>query len=379
VVSKMRVAIVAPEQIPVPPLLGGSVEICIYAIAKRLADRHVVTVISRKHPKYQSVSQEGNLTIRRVQGKSYLEAVLRELRTRPFDLIQVDNRPKFAAVIKDQLPHIPVSLYLHSLTYVPSSARPEEGNRILSKPDILIANSISLKQELVRRCPLLYPKIEKVALGADLSRFRQPSFHEQREIRKVYGLESTYNVLFVGRLIPRKGIPVFLQAIRLARQVIPDLHAVIIGGALKSGYQSFLRKLAAQLCVPATFLGVKPHRELHRLYWLGDCLICPSQEHEAFGLVNVEAMASGLPVIASANGGIQEVIRHQRTGFLVQDYHKPEVFAKYIRLLYHHPAAALRLRNEAKRMVNRKYGWENASFKLSRLYEEMLQRGEVKV
>lgn len=372
----MRVAIIAPEQIPVPPILGGSVEISIYAIAQNLADRHAVTVISRKHPQYPAVSQEGNLTIRRVSGNAYLEAVMRELRTRPFDLVQVDNRPKFAAVIKDQFPHIPVILYLHSLTYVPSSARTGEGNRILSKPDLLIVNSTSLKQELGQLYPLLYPKIQKIALGTDLTRFRKPSMYEQQEIRQVYGLESTYNVLFVGRLIPRKGIPVFLQAIRLARQVIPDLHAVIIGGALKSGYQNFLKKLAARLNVPATFLGVKPHRELHRLYWLGDCLICPSQEHEAFGLVNVEAMASGLPVIASANGGIQEIVRHQRTGLLVQDYHKPVLFANYIRLLYQHPAAALRIRNEAKRFVNRKFSWENVSFKLSRLYEERLQRGE---
>nr|WP_270880156.1 glycosyltransferase [Paenibacillus aestuarii] len=73
-----------------------------------------------------------------------------------------------------------------------------------------------------------------------------------------------------------------------------------------------------------------------------------SQRHEAFGLVNVEAMASGTPVVASRNGGIPEIIQHQRNGLLVTKYTSPSAFAKQILIIARHKKIAKKLARQAR-------------------------------
>ncbi|GJM71938.1 hypothetical protein HMSSN036_41540 [Paenibacillus macerans] len=90
----MNILMVAPEQIPVPG--NGSVEICMLAIAKELAARHTVTILSRQSKGLPPVSRTGKLTIVRVPSGSpnrYIASVLNYLKGRNYDLIQVDNRP----------------------------------------------------------------------------------------------------------------------------------------------------------------------------------------------------------------------------------------------------------------------------------------------
>jgi spore coat protein SA len=373
----VHILIIAPEQIPVPPILGGSVEICINSIARKLAKYHQVTVISRRHKRYQHVTKSGALTIIRVptgNKSTYLNAVLHAVKGKSFDWIQVDNRPRYAAALKKHFLDTPVSLFLHSLTFVrPPYASRMATSRQLTHVDWIIANSSSLAEELSSLYPKLRGQIHTIHLGTDVSRFRPVSSGTRARWRKQYRLGSGFQVLYAGRLIKRKGIPHLIKAVHVARRKVPSMQLIIAGGAQGKGFTAMLKMRARRLGVPTRFLGSVPHRKMHKVYGLADCFVCPSQMHEAFGLVNVEAMSSGLPVIASANGGIKEVIKDGRNGILIQAYRKPGSFAKSLVDVATRKVWASNLAKQARIDAVEQFSWQATARSLADFYKSKLE------
>lgn len=363
----MHILIVAPEQIPVPPVLGGSVEISILAIAKRLAKNHRVTIVSRAHSRYPRHSSVHGVEIYRVPTGSpmtYLSNVQRFVKGKRFDLVQVDNRPRFVGPLKRTLGSTPVSLFLHSLTFVgPPYASRATAAKGLSQANVVVANSSSLKQQLSSRFPGSAGKIRKVWLGVDTKRFSP--------VRRAQS-NRAFKVLFVGRVIPRKGVPVLLKAVKQAQSASSrPLQAIIAGGSTRSGYLGNMRSLARKLGVNATFLGTVPHSRIHHRYRKADVLVCPSQKHEAFGLVNVEAMSTGLPVIASNNGGIKEIVKHNRNGILIKNYRQTQPFANAIAKLANDGATRKRLAVRARNDCLQRFSWGASARRLSQVYAKL--------
>jgi spore coat protein SA len=349
--------------------MGGSVEICIHAIARQLAKEHRVTVIGRRHPRLPNKQREGKLTFVRLPAADYADHVVKAVRSGHYDWIQVDNRPKLAARIKRELPFKRVSLFLHSLTFVSRPyVRESEASKLLAKPDLIVANSASLYEALSKRHPHVKSNIRKVLLGVDTERFRPASSGEKRKLRENHGTKGgAFTVLFVGRVIPRKGIPILLRAMRELRKGVPGARVVIAGGG-RHGYIAKLKQQARRLGVPAVFTGLIAHRSIHRIYRLADVFVCPSQKHEAFGLVNIEAMASGVPVVASRIGGIGEAVKHERNGYLVDSYKNPKPFARYLELLAKQPELARELSDQARSDAVEKFGWSATAQHLVQLY-----------
>ncbi|WP_235427277.1 glycosyltransferase family 4 protein [Cohnella kolymensis] len=339
-------------------------EISILAIAKQLARLHQVTIVSRAHSRYPRQSVIDGVHIHRVptgQPKKYLQHVINFMQNKKFDLIQIDNRPRFVGPIKRAAVDTPISLFLHSLTFVspPYSTR-RTATKDLALADLIIVNSSSLKSQLSTRYPGAAERIRQVWLGVDTGRFR-PS--RRRSAAKAF------RVLFAGRLIPRKGVPVLLKAAKLAGRVSSrPIQVVIAGGSSRSGYANKLKALSRSLRVNARFLGAVPHTRIHRVFRRADIFVCPSQKHEAFGLVNVEAMSSGLPVIASSNGGIKEIVRHNRNGLLVKHYHRPKAFADAIVRLMNDSRLRNKLKQQAREDCLANFSWSASAKRLSDIY-----------
>jgi spore coat protein SA len=369
----LHIVMIAPEQFPVPG--SGSVEICILSIAKKLANHHKVTILSRRSPHHGRRSHMGNVTIVRVPARrkrTYVSSVLRYLKkNRRFDFIQVDNRPHYMAKVKKAFPNTPVSLFLHSLTFVPKTSRVAAS---LKLADLIIANSTSLKSKVSRRFSSQKQKIRTVYLCADTSRFKPPSQAERMRNRKRYRIGRSFAILFVGRVIPRKGLPVLIKATNIVRRKVRKARLIIVGG----GRRSYIRKLKSQarrLKVPAIFLGKIPHKSIHHLYQAADCFVCPSQRHEAFGLVNVEAMSTGVPVVASNIGGIKEIIVHGRNGYLVKNYRRPASFSRYILKIANKKGKAGEMSRRGRQSVKRRFSWGRTASHLSRLMRK-IRRGK---
>ncbi|OPA81511.1 hypothetical protein BVG16_01600 [Paenibacillus selenitireducens] len=362
----MKLLIIAPEQNPVPPPVGGSVENCIFQISKQISNRHQVTIVSLQRKGLPKKTKMGHVTILRVRGgskKTYLSHVMKKVKGGHFDLIQIDNRPSFVRVVRRAFPTTPISVFLHSVTFVTSPMTTRRQAAIdLREADLIIGNSGSLKRTLQHMFPQHKKKIKYVHLGVDLTQF-----HPGKQIS-----QGRFRVLFAGRLIPRKGIPVLMKAIHIARKTAPAVHLTVAGGTHHAAYKKHLKKLASSLRLPVTFIGNVSRSRMPAFYRSGNCFVCPSQKLEAFGLVNVEAMASGLPVIASHNGGIPEIVKHESNGLLVKSYRHPEAFAKHIVYLAKHPEVVRRLGKQARKDVETHFSWKKTAKNLMQIYQSAI-------
>lgn len=363
----MRILIVAPEQLPLPG--SGSVEICILAIAKQLAKKHKVTVVSGRFPGLPPFAVISGVKLVRVatgSEKAYTASVLRWMKGKRFDVIQVDNRPKLMARIKRHVPGTPVSLFLHSLTFVPKTG---EVAACLKWADQVIANSKSLGSRLQRRFGTM-KKLSTVYLGVDTDRFKPVNKLQRARLRKTLKFQGNYVILFAGRLIARKGLPVLIRAAGMVRRSVPRTKLIIAGSGKKTAVRN-MKRLGGKVKVPVSFVGKVPHDRIHRMYQAADCFVCPSQRHEAFGLVNVEAMSAGLPVVASNIGGIKEIIRHGKTGYLVNAYRRPASFARYIARIARHKKKAEAMAHAGRQDVVRRFHWKRTAGKLARIYKDL--------
>src|SRR5262249_12373606 len=147
---------------------------------------------------------------------------------------------------------------------------------------------------------------------------------EQAKIQLGLPIEANL-LLFAGRIEPLKAVDTPLDALTHIQQSRPDLlknlKFYVIGGNLKSSSDEELQRLQSlrdQLGLQNTveFLGAKPQTELQIYYAASLAVIMPS-DYESFGMVALEAMASGAPVIASQVGGLAFLVQDGKTGFLV--------------------------------------------------------------
>ena len=188
--------------------------------------------------------------------------------------------------------------------------------------------------------------------------------------------------LFVGRLTPHKGVD------RLIEALPPGAHLAIAGSSghdprpPERDYPLLLRRLAAGRDV--RFLGPVSDAELPALYRQAEVLVLPSVHRtcygrevrvsELLGLVLLEAMASGTPVIASRLGGIPEIVQHGVTGFLVEPGNVEELRARLADVLGD-PARARRLGQNARELVVERFTWAACAERCLASYDQLWRRG----
>ena len=171
-------------------------------------------------------------------------------------------------------------------------------------------------------------------------------------------------VIFVGRLHPQKHVDVLVRA--AAR--MPGVSVVLVGdGPERPG----LERLANQLRFTRRvhLLGFVPHGQVASLLGASDVLAMPSR-YEELGTALLEGMQAGLPIVASATGGIPQVIEHGRTGLLVPPGDPEALAAALMRILRDRTLAA-RLGDAASREAA-KYDWSHLARRVLRVYERVL-------
>ncbi len=143
-------------------------------------------------------------------------------------------------------------------------------------------------------------------------------------------------ILYVGVLIPLKGVHFLLESFARIANEIKGTKLVLIGKANDSGYAETLMKMTQSLGIDqrVTFIGAMPQSELAEFMAQAHVLVLPSLS-EALGRVLLEAMACGTPVIGSAVGGIPDMIQDTNTGFLVEPGNVPALTEKIIWILEH--------------------------------------------
>jgi phosphatidylinositol alpha-mannosyltransferase len=174
-------------------------------------------------------------------------------------------------------------------------------------------------------------------------------------------------LLFVGRLHRRKGFPVAVEAFRLLADRRPDIRLIVAGGGEE---RATADRLQPPVRARVTFLGTVTHDELPRYHTACDLLIAPSLGGESFGYVLIEAMAAGLPVVASRIPGYDEVVHDGREGFLVPPG-DPHAVAEAAAKVLDDPALARSMGNAGRIGVAR-YDWAVVAGQIEAAYREAL-------
>lgn len=213
-----------------------------------------------------------------------------------------------------------------------------------------------------RKCVTVYN-------GVDLEAFRSPRAASRSEL----GLRDGVPVIgTVARLDePKKGLAVLLHALaRLAGEAgVPPWQLVLVGDGPA---REDLQRLAARLGLSERVIFAGLQRDVAAVLPLMDLFVCPSL-YEGFGIAVVEAMASGRPVIASATGGITEIVVPGETGLLVPPG-EAAALADAIRHLLSHPEQAKAMGTRGRQLVREKFSIETAVQRHQQLYESLWKR-----
>jgi len=281
--------------------------------------------------------------------------------------------------------HVAHTLGLVKNRSLAAGARPEPPLRIrveaeiAQQADLLIASTADESAELVRTYGAVSERVFVVPPGVDLSVF-QPV--DRDEARRKIGYGPGRLLLFVGRLERLKGVEVAIRALALLRdRNHDDVRLLILGEDSKDGDEGEkdrLKAVAADVGVRdrVDFLGSVAHHELPYFYSAADVCVMPSYS-ESFGLVGLEAQASGRPVVGSDVSGLRSVIRDQVSGYLIAG-HDPAEYAERIGRLLEDPELAQQMGRRG-RLLAQRYSWTRTADRLRELFEDVAERAQIRV
>ena len=240
---------------------------------------------------------------------------------------------------------------------------------VMTCADVVLANCTTEADQLVEFYDVPRERIEIVPPGVDHAFFSPGSQAGAR-----WALDTDVDrplLLFVGRIQPLKGADVAVRA--FARVERKDARLWIIGGASGAAGDvevERVRQLVDTLGLGdrVDFLPPKAHHLLSTYYRAADVCLVPSRS-ESFGLVALEAQACGVPVVASAVGGLLTLVEHGRSGYLVES-REPDEYAAWIDAILADPVLARRLSVSAAGRA-RTYTWSTSAARLRRLYDDL--------
>ena len=233
----------------------------------------------------------------------------------------------------------------------------------------IIVTSASMKAEIQGHFHLPPEKIEIVPNGIDTKRYNASV--DQSAVKGRYGVHPDEKlVLCVGRLVPQKGIEYLIRAVPQIARRYPNSKFIIVGeGWLRGHLEYIARSTGHQWKI--TFTGWIPDQELVALLNSADALVVPSI-YEPFGIVALEGMAAGVPVVASDVGGLAEIVEHEHTGILAYS-RSPESIAWAVGRVLSDPDHSKELVQNAQEMVQKTYSWEAIAMKTAKIYKEVVR------
>jgi phosphatidyl-myo-inositol alpha-mannosyltransferase len=197
--------------------------------------------------------------------------------------------------------------------------------------------------------------------GVDVQRFAGASPIESYR-------DGSFNILFVGRLEPRKGAKHLLRAFPRILEEVPDARLIVVGGGPLANY--YVSQLPPGCGGRVVFTGRVSGESLARHFATADVFCSPATGGESFGIVLTEAMSAGAPIVASRIAGYTAVVRDGDTALLVSPGSHQEIAEAVIRLA-RDPGLAHRLAESARSEV-RQYAWDTVTERVLDVYESVV-------
>jgi glycogen synthase len=234
----------------------------------------------------------------------------------------------------------------------------------IESADKVVAVSKQMKADILEHFKVPADRVEVIHNGIDLDLWKRRPLSP--ELKAAYGIQDDY-VLFLGRCTQQKGVEHLVDA----AADIPCQVVMVMGGADTKEYEALVaEKMKARRNI-LHIAKMLSEDEAAQLYSQARAFICPSI-YEPFGIINLEAMACGAPVIASAVGGIVEIVVEGKTGLLLEAG-KPAQIAAAVRRLLDDPALARSMGEAGRRRAEEQFSWSSIARKTKAMYEGLVQ------
>jgi len=297
--------------------------------------------------------------------------VLSSTSSRKVPLIYTCHSLSFEEYIsRSSSPKDPIKWLIHHLQV---SARKSTEKTVLKGSDRVVVLSEYTRDKLKRTYRLSSSKVNVIPGGVDLERFRPSS--DRARIRAHMGLPENKFILFTVRnLVPRMGLENLISAFEIVQNGRRDLLLIIGGeGPLEPRLKEQVRRCGVEEFV--RFAGYIPDQDLPAYYQMADLFILPTTELEGFGLVTVEALASGLPVLGTPVGGTREILTKLGADYLFDDS-TPESMATGILKALNDwgkdSSAYKAISKTCRQIAEEHYSWENHVSELEELLRSMI-------
>ena len=407
----------------------GSVAIVNWELAKRLAKRFDVVVyaplqkgqlrserwgaieirrIPHVAPKIHKAIQliAGQLRMRRpyfdskLYYREYFTGLARDLREHPVDIVHLPQVVQFASLLRRSVPTSKIVLHMHQDELALLDEHPLRER--LASVDSVVTVSDWVTQRLAQRFPALAARMHTIGNGVDVERFHPAPTPP--------AATGPIRLLFVGRISPDKGVHVLMEAFDQLALERPDVTLDIVGkpgmlpfdvlglllrndsllgglgefygrsrldgalAALRGQRRGYFETLTARLSGDAAqrvrFHGTIPFSELLSLYQQAHLLVLPSIWNESYGMPVAEAMACGVPVLASNCGGVPELLERGISGELVPRGDVAALVGELRELLGNRERLA-EMRQAARRRAEL-LTWDRSAERLGHVYDELV-------
>ncbi len=386
-----------------PPRKVGGLAAHVYDLSQALIKLgHNIYVITTDFPGTEEIEVVGGVHVHRYDSYSYpgpdfitwailmqqtmqekAAEVINELYTseQQVDLIHAHDWLSGLAAI--ELKHgfrLPLVTTIHSTELGRRNGLHDDGQRMIHAIEKrlafeswrIIACSRYMADQIKYAYALSEDKIDVIPNGVYTKEFKSVDTQSTVDLdfRRTFATDQEKIVLFVGRMVPEKGVNVLVGSIQQVLASMPNAKFIFVGdGYYRAQYMRIAHGLGvAHKCYFTGFL--EDDSDVRKLFTLADICVFPSF-YEPFGIVALEAMAAGTPVIVSDIGGLSEIIDHGHTGLKVP-VNNSNALARAIISLLSDPGLSSSLCKNALEIVGKIYHWQRIAEQTTQLYQRVL-------
>jgi glycosyltransferase involved in cell wall biosynthesis len=395
----MRVALVSSGLVSIPPIKGGAVEEYVYQLSRHLRrlgvdavaidakwngiDVETVNINGVKILRIPVRSPTSNIKRNIAMEFQFGKTASKYLNKEDFDVIHANTAwAGFALAINRKRSHSFVYTCHNPLWPEDKVHLGERVVRLVEGFTMRASNAVvalnkTMYRAIVEKAGVNGDKAVIIPNGVDVDYFK-PGLRNDEFLSK-FNLEEGNYILFVGRVSPEKGVHLLLKAFSYIAQESVHVKLVVAGPLTSSfsasGMSPYARAIVeyAKRRLPGRiiFTGAVNRDELRVLYSNAHLFVLPSLA-EAFGLVLIEAMASGVPPIGSTAGGIPDVITDGVNGLLFKKGDWKDLATKML-MLINDETLRNKLAAKARETAVEKYSWQVVASKLKEIYVAVLR------
>jgi len=243
-----------------------------------------------------------------------LRKILKEIKP---DIVHVRSRvPAWLAFLANRTLGIPFVTTVHGFNSV------NYYSKIMTHGDAVICVSSSIKEYIQKNYDVEDDRISVIARGVDLENFNPQNIDKSfiEEFKKKYNLDEKVVVSSVGRITQLKDYETFIRSISLLRKDIPNVVGLIVGSAHRDReeYYKKLLTLVKTLGLDENIIFTGSQSKVSEIYSLSKVVVSSSKKPESFGRSVAEAIAMNTPVVATAHGGVLDIIKDGGNGYFFE-------------------------------------------------------------